>query len=118
MIQSLIVVTQVNFIDTFHFMQLIHHIDMQVTRQEIQKECSDFFLYSIFKDGKVSRGFLPAYGTLSDAYNKYADLNSDDYITMMPWQNALGIVETCFRILAFTSVPYLKPTKLSNKDKK
>jgi len=117
MIQRLNRAEVLNFIDTFHFTPDFH-IDMQVTRQEIQKECSDFFLYSIFKDGKVSRGFLPAYDTLSDAYNKYADLNSDDYITIMPWQNALGIVETCFRILAFTSVPYLKPTKLSNKDKK
>lgn len=106
-----------NFIDTFHFSPDFH-VDMQVVRQQIQKGCSHFFIYSIFKDNKISRGVLPAYNTLADIYNYYENSNSDNYIGAMPWEESLTVVETCFRILAFTSVPYLKPTKLSNKDKK
>lgn len=106
-----------NFIDTFHFTPDVH-ANMQVTRQQIEKGCSCFFIYSIFKDGMISRGILPAYNTLADIYNYYENSNPDDYIGMMPWEESLAVVETCFRILAFTSVPYLKPTKLSDKDRK
>lgn len=106
-----------NFINTFHFSPDFH-VDMQVVRQQIQKGCSHFFIYSIFKDNKISRGVLPAYNTLADIYNYYENSNPDNYIGAMPWEESLSVVETCFRILAFTSVPYLKPTKLSNKDKK
>lgn len=105
-----------NFIDTWNFYP-DHHVDMQVVRKEILKQNISFFIYSIFKDGRVARGLFSANSTLSSVFNYYENLDEEMKDTMNSG-DALEFVETCFKILAFTSVPYLKPTKLSNKMKK
>ncbi len=105
-----------NFIDTWHFPP-DHHIDMQVARKEILKQNTSFFIYSIFKDGKVARGLFSANFTLSSICERIQNVDQEMSDTM-DWEESLTFVETCFKILAFTSVPYLKPTKLSGKMKK
>lgn len=105
-----------NFIDTWNFSP-DHHVDMQVARKQILEQNTSFFIYSIHKDGVVSRGYFSTNSTLSSICDHYENLDEEIKHTI-DWTDAFKFIETCFKILAFTSVPYLKPTKLSNKMKK
>ncbi len=90
-----------HFIDNFEF-DVSCHIDMQVLRQSINSRDSDkFFLCCVFVEGRIKIRCVSAYDTLSNGFG-----SCNDYFS---------IIETCFKILAFTEIPYLKPTKLSNK---